>query len=197
MINFHKMVLPVYTVGAPVLSVPAAPIAEITSSVRELAEQMIETMFVFDGIGLAAPQVGIGMRMVAFGFAQEKPAHVTLSPGEELLLPQMPLVVINPQIIMVTKECCLREEGCLSVPEIYAKVERPIDIVFQGQTIDGSNFTVECQGLLARCIQHEIDHLDGQLFINKVSPEELTRIKPQIDELLRHGKENNYIKRNP
>ena len=197
MINFRQKVLPIYTAGAPILSIPATPITEITPGIRALADLMIETLFAFDGIGLAAPQVGIGMRMVAFGFAREKPNGVALSPGEELLLPQMPLVVINPQIIMATKECCLREEGCLSVPAIYAKVERPIDIVFQGQTIDGSNFTVECQGLLARCIQHEIDHLNGQLFINRVSPEEFARIKPQVDALLRQGQKNNYIKNNP
>jgi len=199
MINFRKKILPIQTYGAPVLKVPAAPIPAITPEIRELAEQMIETMFAFDGIGLAAPQVGVGLRMVVFGLPNDarKKGAGTRSPGEEYLLPKMPLVVINPQILAYSNETVVREEGCLSVPEIWAPVERPIGIVFQAQTLDGETFKVECQGLLARCIQHELDHLDGQLFIDRVTADEFAKIKPEVDELLSYGKENNFLRRQP
>jgi len=198
MIRFHKQVIPVYTYGAPVLKVPAAPIGEITPAVRELAGQMIETMFAFDGIGLAAPQVGASIRLVVFGLGRETAKDApSLSPGEDYLLPRMPLAVVNPQILMTSNESGLREEGCLSVPDIWAQVQRPLGIVFQAQTLTGESFTVECQGMLARCIQHELDHLDGKLFVDKTAPDEFARIKPELDALLLSGQANQFLRRRP
>ena len=197
MMNFRKKALPIYTYGASVLKMPAAPIAVVTPEIRELAMQMIDTMFTYDGIGLAAPQVGVGLRLVVFGLSNDKPKTGERSPGEDYLLPMMPIAVINPQIVAFSNERTVREEGCLSVPDVWAPVERPIGVVFEAKTIDGEDFRVECQGLLARCVQHELDHLDGQLFIDRVTPEEFRKIKPEVDELLREGQENNFIRRQP
>ena len=193
--NFRKRVLPVHTYGSPVLKALAAPVMAVTPELRELAAQMIDTMFAFDGIGLAAPQVGVSVRMVTFALPRGR--DESLSPGEAYLLPMMPMVIINPQVISCGNAHHIQEEGCLSVPEIYAPVDRPDTVVFQGRILDGPDFTVECGGLLARCVQHEIDHLDGKLFIQKTPPENFEQIRPEVEALLRMGQENNFMRLRP
>ena len=148
----------VYTAGAPVLREKAAPVAAIDDRIKGIAAEMYEAMRVFNGIGLAAPQYGESLRLVVFDVPQDSN---TGTPGEMLLLPQMPLTVVNPEIVAYSEETSEYDEGCLSVPDIYAPVIRPATVVFRAQTLDGEFLEFECGGLLGRCIQHELDHVAG------------------------------------
>ena len=179
----------VYTVGAPVLREHAAPVAEINDEIREIASGMLEAMCVFNGIGLAAPQYGKSIRLVVFDVPGD---HSTGTPGEMLLLPRMPMAVINPEIVASSSEKATSEEGCLSLPGIYAPVERPAKVVFRAQSLDGEFFEVECGGLLGRCIQHELDHLDGVLFSDRVSSDDARKIRGDLDRLKREGQTKNF-----
>ena len=192
MLGLKKRILPVHTYGSPVLKVVAAPVMGITPEIRKLAEQMIETMFAFDGVGLAAPQVGVSQRLITLGLTDKLPKDYVPSPGELQLLPLMPLALINPIIISygAVKEC--REEGCLSVPDIWAVVERPERIVVQMEIIGYGPVAVECGGLLARCIQHEMDHIDGKLFIDRLAPEVLAEVKEPLNRLYEQGRNNQF-----
>ena len=179
----------VFTAGAGVLKQVAKPVVAVTDEIRELAAEMLGALRVFNGIGLAAPQYGKSLRMVVF----EVPADSdTGTPGERLLLPKMPLTVINPEIVAASQEQCEREEGCLSVPDIFAPVVRASRVVFRAQTLDGEFFEVECGGLLGRCIQHELDHLDGKLFTDRLTPAAMRQVRGDLERLYRIGQSNNY-----
>lgn len=179
----------VYTAGAAILKQIAKPVPVVSDEIRQLAADMLAAMRVFNGIGLAAPQYGAALRLVVF----EVPADSdTGTPGECLLLPKMPLTVVNPEIVAASPETCEREEGCLSVPDIFAPVIRPTRVVFRAQTLDGEFFEVECGGLLGRCIQHELDHLEGKLFTDRLTPEAMRRIRGDLEQLHRIGQSNNY-----
>ena len=123
--------------------------------VRALAPQMLSTMYAAPGIGLAAPQVGTALRF----------AVVDLMPGEK----PAPMHLVNPEIIRVSEEWATREEGCLSLPGQYADVARPARVVVRYHDLDGARREIEADGLLAACLQHEIDHLDGVLFVDHLS----------------------------
>ena len=143
--------LDIHLLGSPVLRERTAPVAEVTDEVRRLAEDMFETMHAAKGIGLAAPQVGRRERL----FVAE------VEEGERLVL-------INPEIVLAEGKA-KGEEGCLSIPEIYGEVERAARVTVRALDRDGRPFEVEGMGLLARCLQHEIDHLHGKLFIDYFS----------------------------
>ena len=179
----------VYTAGAAVLKKVAQPVGVVTDEIRELAADMLKAMRYFNGIGLAAPQYGKSLRLVVFDVPGE---NSTGTPGEEYLLPRMPLTVINPEIIGKSGQLVKREEGCLSVPDIYAPVVRPASVVFRAQTLDGEFFEFECGGLLGRCIQHELDHLDGFLFTDRLTPEDERLIRGDLKRLEQIGRSCNY-----
>ena len=179
----------VYTAGAAVLKEIASPVVSVNQEIRDLAEEMIKAMRFFDGIGLAAPQYGKSLRLVVFDVPKQ---NSTGTPGEEYLLPKMPLAVINPEIIARSAQVTEREEGCLSVPGIYAPVVRPSSVVFRAQTLDGEFFEFECGGLLGRCIQHELDHLDGFLFTDRLSPDVERAIRGDLNRLKSAGQNRNY-----
>ena len=179
------------TYGAEVLRETAAPIPEITDGIRSLAQQMWETMRCFDGIGLAAPQVGKALRLVVLGVPPESISEEPSS-GELALLPRMPLVLVNPEIISYSEDENVRDEGCLSVPEIYAPVRRPSRVVLRSQLLDGTVITEECGGLLGRCIQHELDHLDGKLFVDRVDKEDLAEVAADLRRLERYGAKHHF-----
>ncbi|MBE6362842.1 MAG: peptide deformylase [Lentisphaerae bacterium] len=179
----------VYTVGAPVLRKIAAPVAVVDDNIRKLASDMIDAMGYFNGIGLAAPQYGESLRLVVIDVPQESN---TGSPGEALLLPKMPLVLVNPEIVMSSEKSASREEGCLSVPGLYAPVCRPERVVLRTQIMDGDFIEIECGGLLGRCIQHELDHLDGKLFTDRVEPDTARQIRGDLDRLTRIGQSRNF-----
>lgn len=139
----------------PRLAEKSKPIDEVTEEIKELAEAMVETMYKEEGIGLAAPQVGALHRLVVVDIS-----------GPEVRKELMTLV--NPEIITADGSCD-SEEGCLSVPGYRAKVRRSETVTVKAQDLEGNDVTIEADGLLAICLQHEIDHLDGVLFIDKLS----------------------------
>jgi len=140
----------------PVLKKVAAPVTEFDESLRQLANDMAETMYAAPGVGLAAPQVGISKRLTVIDCsARDEDAQL--------------LVLVNPEIIDQEGEAC-EEEGCLSVPEYYAKVNRSAKVKVRFQDLDEQSHIIEAQGLTAIACQHEIDHLDGILFVDHLSP---------------------------
>lgn len=181
----------VETLGSPSLRRPAAPVAEVTDEIRALAEKMTATMRAFDGIGIAGPQVGAPYRIVVLGIPPEALGEIP-TPGELLLLPRMPLVILNPEITGQSAELAERDEGCLSFPEIYAPVTRPARVTLKAATLDGEIIHCECGNLLGRCIQHELDHLDGRVFIDRVAPDDLRLIAPELKKLEKYGAKHHF-----
>ena len=148
--------LPIVIAPAKVLKTRARPVtAADNDAVRTLLGRMFATMYHAPGIGLAAPQVGIGLRV----------AVVDLMPDEK---PE-PYALINPEIVAASKELATREEGCLSLPKQYADVTRPARVKVRYFDIGGAKREIEADGLLSACLQHEIDHLDGVLFVDRIS----------------------------
>jgi peptide deformylase len=164
------------------------PIGEINDEVKSLARRMIVTMKENDvpGVGLAAPQVGVNLRLIVVDTrpdgksARKKPLG---SPGEMMLNPLMPVALVNPEIISSSKETECMGEGCLSLPGVEGEVTRPKRVMLKAQLLDGEQIMLECDGLLARCLQHEIDHLNGILFIDRASEEERLAAKPIMEEM--------------
>ena len=190
MLKFRKH-LDVRTVGDKVLRRKAEAVPAVTAEIRALAETMNRAMQKFDGIGIAAPQVGVSLRVVVFDvpFPEDKR---DLSPGEAALLPLMPLAVVNPEIVSASSTVCEQEEGCLSVPKIFATVVRPERVVFRAMLLDGMTIEYECGGLLGRCIQHELDHLEGMLFTDRVSPAEAQKIAHELEQLEEYGRQHDF-----
>jgi peptide deformylase len=142
--------------GDPALTEKSEPVAELDAEIRTLIQDMIETMHKAPGIGLSAPQLDVRKRVIT----------VDLSIGED---PDALFVLINPEIVRREGKC-VREEGCLSVPEIYEKVARPQSITVKGLDAGGREVSLDAVDLLARAFCHEIDHLDGKLFVDYLSP---------------------------
>ena len=144
--------------GDPVLREPAEVVAEVDDEVRTLVKDMFETMYLAEGIGLAAPQVGVSTRVlvVDLGEADENGAGA--------------VALVNPKVLESSRNKDKASEGCLSIPGIEELVERPETVTIEGTDPDGEFLTMEVSGLLSRALQHEIDHLDGILFIDRVSP---------------------------
>lgn len=147
---------PILTAPDPRLKAVSAPVAAVDGEVRRLVADMIETMYAADGIGLAAIQIGIAKRVLAMDLAQRD--------GKK-----EPRVFINPVIAWASEETAAMQEGCLSVPDIWEDVERPARIRAEYLDGDGKRQTLEAGGLLAACLQHEIDHLEGILFLDHLS----------------------------
>jgi peptide deformylase len=138
------------------LRLVSEPVASVTDEIRALAEDMLETMYDAPGVGLAAIQVGVPKRIVTM--------DVSKSERE-----RSPMVLINPEVLWASEEKRAYEEGCLSIPEYYEEVERPDRIRFRYMNLDGETIEQEADGLMATCVQHEIDHLNGILFIDYLS----------------------------
>jgi peptide deformylase len=147
----------------PRLRLVSKPVATITDDIRTLVADMFETMYAAPGIGLAAIQVGVPQRVVTLDLAKKDEA-------------KQPLVVINPELVWSSEERSTYEEGCLSIPEFYEEVERPAQVKVRYTDLDGQAHEVEANGLLATCLQHEIDHLNGILFIDHISKLKRDRI---------------------
>ncbi len=147
-------ILRILEVPHPVLKKRAAPVERIDEEVRRLVRDMFETMYEAPGIGLAAPQVGVGRRVCVIDVSEEK---------------NRPLCLVNPRITWRSENLATAEEGCLSLPDQYAEVTRPeaVEVLYLDE--NGAERSLRAEGLLARCIQHEVDHLDGILFIDHIS----------------------------
>ena len=138
----------------PRLKKRAAPVAEVTAELARLADDMLETMYDAPGIGLAAPQVGVLRRLLVMDCTREED------------VPRRPMVLFNPEILWTSDEEISREEGCLSIPEEFAEITRPAEVRVRWLGRDGAVAEEHFTGLWARCVQHEIDHLNGRLFID-------------------------------
>ena len=181
----------VQTLGSEVLRRKADPIPAVTPEIVELAAYMLEALRKFDGIGIAAPQVGRSLRLVVLAVPPESISDPP-SPGERELLPRMPLILVNPEIVERFGEPVERDEGCLSVPEIFAPVVRPERVILRSQTLEGEFISAECGGLLGRCIQHELDHLEGIVFSDRVAPEDRREIEAELRRLERYGAKHHF-----
>lgn len=147
----------------------AKPIDIIDKSIKDLATDMLDTMYAEHGIGLAATQVNIQKRLVVIDLSEEK---------------NQPMYLINPEIL-ATEGKEIMQEGCLSVPDFFEDVERAARVQYTYRTLEGETITAETDGLLAVCIQHEIDHLNGKLFIDYLSPLKRQRLKKKLNKLER------------
>ena len=183
----------VHTAGDPVLKAVAKPVAAVTPEILALAERMLQATRVFDGIGLAAPQAGESLRMVVFDVPMDSMGE-NPTPGELQLLPRMPLIVINPEILSTSGNLTEYTEGCLSVPDIFAPVIRSERVLFRATTLQGEVIECECGGLLGRCIQHELDHLDGKLFTDRLTPADAQKIEKPLRQLVRYGEKHKFLR---
>jgi peptide deformylase len=146
-------ILDIRVLGDPVLRQETTPVAEVTDEHRRLIDDMFATMHAAKGIGLAAPQIG----------RTERIAVVDVEGGTQ------PIALVNPEIVTASTTTDRSEEGCLSIPDVFADVERPSSVVVRARDRDGKPIEIEASDLLARCLQHEIDHLHGKLFIDYLS----------------------------
>ena len=179
------MILEVIKYGHPTLRKKGARIASVTPEVKELVKNMFETMYAARGIGLAAQQIGEALQVTVLDVREasaERPSTLELN-GEQADPDKfMPLVLINPEIKPVG-ESVAGPEGCLSFPEVYADISRPekVDVVAMNE--DGKRIEFRAGGLLARAVQHEVDHLNGILFIERMYSETKKELKNELDEM--------------
>lgn len=158
--------LPILEFPDPRLRTVAKPVTEVDDKIRQLVDDMFDTMYDAPGIGLAASQVNVHKRVVVIDVSEDK---------------SQPLVFINPEIEVLDAELSEYDEGCLSVPGFYETVVRPGHIRVKALDRNGNAFEIEPQGLLAVCIQHELDHLNGKLFVDHISPFKRTRIRAKLE----------------
>jgi peptide deformylase len=175
------MLLEIVQVGDPVLREKCAEITEITEEVIALAEDMLETMYQANGVGLAAPQIGRALRLAVIDVSHDPEcvSYMTVNGEEVDMLEYMPLVFLNP-VMELSGPRSVETEGCLSIRGVRAPVGRPSIVRVKFQELDGSFIEVETDGLLARAFQHEIDHLNGVLFLDRLSPAAKMAIRKQL-----------------
>lgn len=161
--------------GDPILRQKAKKVEVFDENLDSILEEMIETMYVEDGVGLAAPQVGLSLRMFVMDYGEG------------------PIKVVNPQIVEKSEETEVDEEGCLSLPDIFEDVERARWIRVRFQNEKGEWVEAEYEGYPARVFQHEYDHLDGILFIDRISPARRALLKPKLLELMRKSRSSQKV----
>ncbi len=164
------MKLPIVKYGDPILRAKGRRVAKVDERIRTLASDMLETMQEANGVGLAAQQIGEALQLtvVDVSGAEDRESGLKLNGVELDPALAMPLVLLNPELT-VGDETVPGPEGCLSFPEITAEIERAFFVVVKAETLDGKRIDIEASGLLARALQHEIDHLNGVLFIDRMS----------------------------
>lgn len=158
----------IYTLGADVLRAKAVPVDRFDEDLAKLVENMFQTMKVGRGVGLAAPQVGLSTRLFVMEIDGDKPR-----------------VFINPEIIETSVEMDSFEEGCLSIPGVYADLDRPAEIRVQAMNERGRRFTLGAEGFMARVIQHELDHLNGVLFTDRLPERSREQVLKQYEKRMR------------
>ena len=170
-------ILPIRKYPDPVLREMAKPVTVIDEKLRKLAADMVETMRDANGLGLAAPQIGVGLRLIVVEFDAEN---------------HDPRVLVNPVIVGRRGKKELGDEGCLSFPNLRSRVKRHPGVVCEAQNLDGETIEYQGEGLTARAIQHEMDHLDGMLFVDKIGPSDKISLRDGLAEL-----EDNYAELRP
>ena len=167
------MIRPILIHPDPRLKKPCDPVAEVGDDLRLLAKDMLETMYDAPGIGLAAPQIGVMRRMIVMDCVK--------SPEST----PRPKVLLNPELTWASEDLSTYEEGCLSIPDQYAEVERPAEVRVRWMDLDGVEQEEQFSGLWATCVQHEIDHLNGKLFIDFLRPLKRQMITRKMEKLKR------------
>ena len=150
-------IMKIYKYGSDILRVKAEKVERVTNEIRQLVNAMIETMYQSRGVGLAAPQVGKSLRIIV------------IDPQDKKISGDFPLVLINPKIIETSGKIVEYEEGCLSIPKVYWNVKRPQKVKIEALDINGKKFIIEDDGVLGRIILHELDHLEGVLFVDHLN----------------------------
>jgi peptide deformylase len=150
---------PILVIPEPQLRLKCAPVAAVDDAVRALMDDMLETMYDAPGIGLAAIQIGVLERVIVVDVAKRQEEDASANP----------ICLANPEIVWASEEFSVYEEGCLSIPEFFEEVERPAQVRVKYLDRDGKECEIEADGILATCLQHEIDHLNGVLFIDHIS----------------------------
>ena len=158
-------ILPILCYPDPRLHKVAKPVERVDERIQTLVKDMLETMYEAQGIGLAATQVDVHERVIVIDVSEER---------------NQPIVLINPEIVWASEEKQLGDEGCLSVPGIYDGVERSVAVRLRALDADGASREIEAEGLLAICMQHEMDHLQGKVFVEYLSPLKKNRIKTKL-----------------
>jgi len=157
--------LPILRYPDPRLHTVAKPVREVDERIRQLVDDMLETMYAAEGVGLAATQVDVHQRVIVIDTSEER---------------NDPRVLINPELIARSEEMSYGDEGCLSVPAIYDKVERHARVTVRALGRDGESYQFDAEGLLSVCVQHEMDHLMGKVFVEYLSPLKRQRIKSKM-----------------
>ena len=157
--------LPILRYPDPRLHTVAKPVKEVDDRIRRLVDDMLETMYAANGVGLAATQVDVHERVIVIDTSEAR---------------DDPRVLINPELVAVSEEMTFADEGCLSVPQIYDKVERHARVTVRALNRDGQTYQFDADGLLAVCVQHEMDHLMGKVFVEYLSPLKRNRIKSKM-----------------
>ena len=166
--------LPILRYPDPRLHTVARPVGAVDETIQRLADDLLQTMYDADGVGLAASQVDVHLQLIVMDTSEQ---HDT------------PVVLINPQIVARSAEMALNEEGCLSVPKIYDLVERHAEVTVRALGRDGQPFELQAQGLTAVCVQHEMDHLLGKVFVEYLSPLKRNRIRTKMIKRTRDERE--------
>lgn len=180
------MPLPIVYYGTPCLRQKGAKVTEFNTSLRQLADEILQALHNDNGIGLAAQQVGHSIMLAVIDIVTKQPEVEfnyeldNKTPPIDIL---MPLVLVNPVLKLDKSETITYEEGCLSFPEIHAEVERPSTLQCNYQDLEGNPHKLVCDGILSRCIQHEVDHLNGILFIDRMKKSILKRVWPKLEEI--------------
>ena len=165
------MIRPILIHPDPRLKKVCDPVAEITPDLRSLAEDMLATMYDAPGIGLAAPQVGVTRRLIVMDCIKEGTPE--------------PVMLFNPVVVWSSEDRSVYEEGCLSIPDVYNEITRPAEVVVRWMDVDGHEQERQFAGIWATCVQHEIDHLDGKLFIDYLRPLKRQMITRKMEKLKR------------
>lgn len=162
--------LPILSFPDPRLRIKAKAVEHVTSEIKQLVDDMFETMYDAPGIGLAATQIDQHIQLIVMDLSENK---------------DEPMVFINPKVTPLTTETQQYEEGCLSIPQIYEKIERPCRVHIEFLNLDNQIVEIDADGLLAVCIQHEMDHLEGKLFVDYLSPLKRQRAREKVEKYVR------------
>ena len=187
------MLLRVTQYGEPILRKVGTAITEFDADLAQLADDMVDTMYDEEGIGLAAQQIGEAIQLFVMDVRPpegEKPPFDYSFDGKQPPLDLiMPMAVANPKVSIIDQSEDVYEEGCLSFPDVRGKVTRPIGVRCEFQDTEGNTHVLEATGLLGRCILHESDHLNGELFIDKMDKRDLQRMTPRIKKIKRGSRD--------
>ena len=190
------MILSIFQYGDPILRTKGKQIEKIDNQIRELVANMIETMHAAHGVGLAAQQVGKALQLTVLDVSEVEDRASTMKLNGKEVDPKasMPLVLINPKIEVAGGATEIGTEGCLSFPEITGEIERAKSIIVHAQTLEDDKIDIEASGLLARAIQHEVDHLNGILFIDRMNSAAKAALSSRLKRLQKQTKRGKRIR---